>query len=268
MNVQNRDSFVFLEHVSIMRGETLVLRDVSLNIDAGECVAILGPNGCGKSTLIKTLTCELYPLAKPETRVELFGRNRWDVTQLRRMLGLVSSEPPVRDALGISGLEAVLTGFFSSARIWPNLTVEPWMRERAEQAISEVGAQQVAEQPIGTMSAGQQKRVLIARALVASGLNGFQRVLLMDEPSNALDLAAQRELRHTMQRLALQGTGLILVTHHVEDIVPAVDRVIMMQNGRVVSDGLKTDALTDSRLSELFHAKVTVRKRDGYYMAY
>lgn len=268
MSDVTESQFVSLQHVSVMRGDAVVLHDLSLQIAAGECVAILGPNGCGKSTLIKTLTCEIYPLVQPEMRVELFGRSRWDVTLLRRMLGLVTSEPLPRDALQVPGLEAVLTGFFSSARIWPNLSVEPWMRERAWQMLREVGGENLAQQPLGTMSAGQQKRVMIARALAASGLENRQRVLLMDEPSNALDLAAQRELRNTMQRLASQGTGLILVTHHVEDIVPAVERIVMMQNGRVVADGPKHEMLTGERLSRLFDADITVKEREGYYLAY
>ncbi len=261
------DSFVSLQHVSVMRGETVVLHDVSLDIARGECIAILGPNGCGKSTLIKTLTCELYPLATPESHVRIFGRERWDVQRLRRMLGLVTSEPIPRDALSVTGMEAVLTGFFSSARIWPHLHVTGEMRERAAQAMQSAGVQHLAAQTLGTLSAGQQKRILIARALVGSGDGPGRRVLLMDEPSNALDLAAQRELRSTMRRLAQQGTGLILVTHHVEDIVPEIGRVILMKQGRVADDLAKAEALTSERLSALFSTSVTVTERDGYYTA-
>lgn len=259
--------FVALQHVSVMRGESVVLHDVDLTIAAGECVAVLGPNGCGKSTLIKTLTCELYPLVRPETSVRIFGRQRWDVTQLRRMLGVVTSEPPVRDAMSVPGLEAVLTGFFSSARLWPNLKPTPEMRERAEQVLHEVGAESLADRPLGEMSAGQQKRVLIARALAASGDGSGRRVLLLDEPTNALDLRAQRELRETMRRLAQKGTGIILVTHHVEDIVPEIGRVITMRDGRIASDGAKAEALTAARLSALFGALIDVTERNEFYFA-
>lgn len=265
--MSERDNFVDLQQVSVMRGDAIVLRDVNLSIAAGECVAIAGPNGCGKSTLIKTLTCELYPLVAPGMRVRIFGRDRWDVTQLRRMLGVVAAEPPVRDVLGVPGLEVVLTGFFSAARMWPHLHATAEMRERAWQVLQEVGGAEMAERALGEMSAGQQKRVLIARALAASGDGSGQRMLLLDEPANALDLRAQGELRETMQRLTERGTGIILVTHHVEDIVPGIGRVILMRDGRIAGDGPKAEMLRAERLGELFSTVVEVTERGGYYFA-
>jgi len=261
------NSFVEMQHVSVMRGDAVVLRDVRLRIAAGESVAILGPNGCGKSTLIQTLTCELYPVVRPGSLVRIFGRERWDVTQLRRMLGVVAAEPPVRDALSVPGLDVVLTGFFSSARLWPHLQPTAEMRERAWEVLRAVGAAELERRPLGEMSAGQQKRVLIARALAASGDGSGRRVLLLDEPGNALDLRAQRELRETMRRLAQQGTGILLVTHHVEDLVPEMGRVILMRGGRIVLDGAKAEALTGASLSGLFGAPVEVVERDGCYFA-
>ncbi len=249
-------SFIELQHVNVCRGTETVLHDVSLSVAAGESVAILGPNGCGKSTLLKTLTCELYPLAEPQMRVELFGRARWDVTQLRRMMGVVNSEPPCRDALSVPGFEVVLTGFFSAARLWPNLTVTDEMRARAEVAMRDAGVEHLRDRPLRAMSSGQQKRVMMARALAASGMDGGQRVLLLDEPANTLDLVAQRDLRATMQRLAEQGTAVLLVTHHVEDIVPAMRRTVMLREGCVVADGPTETVLTSQALSDLFGAAV------------
>ena len=92
-------TFLELEHVNVARGDKVVLHDVNLRVDAGEHIAILGPNGCGKSTLIKTMTCELYPIAEPETRVSIFGRERWDLTELKKRLGVVSPELPGKPTL-------------------------------------------------------------------------------------------------------------------------------------------------------------------------
>ena len=105
----------------VARGNNIVLHDLSLRIDSGEHLAILGPNGCGKSTLLKTITCELYPLVRPETSVRIMGRERWDLTQLKRRMGVVAAELPGRQTLSITGLDAILTGFFSSSTLWPNL---------------------------------------------------------------------------------------------------------------------------------------------------
>ena len=90
------EPFLLFEHVSVARGDNVVLHDINLRIEPGEHVAILGPNGCGKSTLLKTMTCECYPLVKPETRVRIFGRERWDLTELKKRLGVVSAELPVQ----------------------------------------------------------------------------------------------------------------------------------------------------------------------------
>ena len=109
---------------------------------------------------------------------------------------------------------------------------------------------------------------MIARALVGSALDSADRTLLLDEPSNALDLAAQAELRETLRSLAQQGTGLMLVTHQISDIIPEIDRVLFMRAGRIVADGGRRELLTEDRLQELFGVRVSVTSRDGFLHAW
>src|SRR5271170_5963306 len=193
------EPFLHLAHVSVARGDNVVLHDINLTVNTGEHIAILGPNGCGKSTLIKTITCECYPLVQPGMEVSIFGRERWDLTELKKRLGVVSAELPGKPTLHTTGRDAVLTGFFSSSTLWPNLTVTEEMRVRAEEVLRQIDAVDLAEKPVGEMSAGQQRRIMIGRALVGSA-----GMLLLDEHSNALDLAAQAELRDllTAERLS------------------------------------------------------------------
>ncbi len=257
------ETFLSLEHVDVARGENVVLHDINLSVRKGEHIAILGPNGCGKSTLIKTMTCECYPIAKPGTRVSIFGRERWDLTELTKRLGVVSAELPGKPTLGITAREAVLTGFFSSSTLWPNLVVTSAMEDRAEAVLEIVGAKRIAEKRVGEMSAGQQRRVMIGRALVASS-----EMLLLDEPSNALDLPAQRDLRELLRELAQQGTGVLLITHNIADILPEIGRVLMMREGRIVADGVKAELLTAEGLSWLFGCDVGVVEREGFYSAW
>ena len=250
--------FLDLRHVSVARGDRVVLHDINLRLDAGEHVAILGPNGCGKSTLILTITCQLYPMVEPEMRVRIFGRERWDLTQLRRHFGVVAgglfgSELPGERTAVTTGLDAVIAGFFSASTLWPNLHVTAEMHERAHEALERMDAAHLSGQLMGEMSAGEKRRILIARALVHR-----PRQLLLDEPSNALDLAAQRDLRDTLRRLAREGTGLVLVTHHLGDILPEIDRIILMRDGRIVADGPRKELLTENRLGELFSVPVRI----------
>ncbi|MGA3263445.1 MAG: ABC transporter ATP-binding protein [Terracidiphilus sp.] len=254
-----QSEFLELRHVNVARGERVVLHDVNLTIRAGEHVAILGPNGCGKSTLILAMTCQIYPIVRPGMVVRIFGRERWDLTELRRHFGVVLAELPGERTAVTTGLDAVIAGFFSASTLWPNLRVTGEMHERAVEALERMETGHLAGQLVGEMSAGEKRRILIARALAHR-----PRQLLLDEPSNALDLAAQRELRETLRRLAREGTGLVLVTHHLGDILPEIERLILMRGGRIVGDGAREELLTETRLSELFHAPVRIGRDEEW----
>lgn len=256
---ETSNHFLELQHVNVARGDRVVLHDVNLSIRTGEHVAIMGPNGCGKSTLILTMTCQIYPIVKPDMRVQIFGRERWALTELRQHFGVVGTDLPGERTAVTTGVDAVVAGFFSASTLWPNLHATAEMRERAWEALERMEATRLAQQTVGTMSAGEKRRILIARALVHR-----PRQLLLDEPSNALDLAAQRELRDTLRRLAQEGTGVVLVTHHLSDILPEVERIIFMRDGRIIADGRRADVLTEARLSELFHTPVRIGRDEEW----
>ena len=258
------EHFLELAQVNVARGDRVVLHDINLSIRTGEHVAILGPNGCGKSTLILTMTCQIYPMPLEGMQVRIFGRERWDLTQLRRHFGVVGAglmgtELPGERTAVTTGLDAVIAGFFSASTLWPNLHVTGEMRERAVEALERIEAGHLATQLVGEMSAGEKRRILIARALVHR-----PRQLLLDEPSNALDLAAQRDLRETLRRLAQEGTGLVLVTHHLGDILPEIERVILMRGGRIVGDGSRAEMLTAPKLSGLFNTPVRIGRDEEW----
>jgi len=247
-------------HVSVMRGDKIALDDVTLSILSGEHVAILGPNGSGKSTLIKTITRECYPLIQPGSSLSILGRETWNVFDLRPLLGIVSNDLMAASTRDITGIEAVLSGFFSSIGIQPYHHVTPSMLEKARAVLDLVEAPYVAERAMTAMSSGEAKRILIARALVHDPLS-----LLLDEPSNSLDFRAMLELRETLRKLAQTGTGILLVTHHLEDLIPEIDRVILLRCGRIFADGSKNEMLTSARLTELFGHPVELIERRGFY---
>jgi iron complex transport system ATP-binding protein len=235
------------------------LDNISLRIESGEHVCILGPNGCGKSTLIKTITRECYPVARDDSFISILGRERWNVFELRSLLGIVSPDLLASCTGDATGRDVVLSGFFSSTRIFPHHRPDPHQLALATLALERMGIAHLADRSVARMSSGEAKRTLIARSLVHA-----PQALLFDEPSNALDIAAQLQLRQTMRSLAQSGMAILLVTHHVSEIIPEIERVILLRDGRILGDGPKASMLTSEKMSGLFAVPVRV-SRDGEY---
>ena len=245
-----------------------VLDGLSLEIPPGQHTAILGPNGSGKSSLIKLLTQEYRPLASPAgvSTVSLFGRDRWDIFELRSLMGIVSPDVGSDLAAGaegraLSGLEVVVSGFFATRGIQPYQHVSDEMWREGIRALDLMEAGHLADKPMQEMSTGEARRVLIARALVPD-----PPALLLDEPTSGLDMVATARFLDTLRGLADRGKTIIFVTHHLHEIIPEVERVVLLQAGRVYVDGAKSDVLRDEPLSAAFGAPVHVDRHDsGFY---
>jgi len=249
------------QDVTVYRGEKIALDGITLSIQVGEHVAILGPNGCGKSTLIKTITRECYPRYSGNgAGLRIFGQECWNVFDLRALLGIVSNDLMQSCARDISGREAVLSGFFSSIGIWPNHHVTAAMEAKTDEIMALLEITHLAGRDVNEMSSGEARRILIGRALAHD-----PKALVLDEPTASLDLHAMHELRAILRKLAQAGTSIIVVTHHLPDIIPEIGRVILIKKGRVLRDGAKRDVLTSGLLSELFETPVELVERDGLY---
>lgn len=269
------DLLLDYHNVSVYRGDHLALDRVTLAIRRGEHVAILGPNGCGKSTLIKTMTRECYPARGAEpSGLRILGRELWDIGELQSMLGIVTNDLVEECTRGMSSdfaelsrrvtaRDTVLSGFFSSIGLWAHHVVSPDMESRAHALLSELGVAHLADRPLHEMSSGEVRRVVIARALVHD-----PHALVLDEPTNSLDVRATYELRETVRGIAQAGRTILLVTHHLADIIPEIERVILLQCGRIVADGPKREVLTAHALSGLFGIPVDIAERDGYFQVW
>jgi iron complex transport system ATP-binding protein len=258
-----------LTDATVVKDGVRILDGLTLTIGDGEHAAILGPNGAGKTTLINLLTHQDYAFvregAPPAVRV--FGGTRWNVFELRTQLGIISNDLHQRFVAGhsagrIRGDEAVVSGFFATQGFLINWSVTAEMRDRASEALDRLEAAHLAGKWLDQMSTGEVRRVLIARALV-----NRPRALVLDEPSAGLDVVARYRFLETVRRLAREGTTIVLITHHVEEIIPEIDRVFLLQRGRVLDSGDKAAMLTDERLSTLFGAPVTLGRERGYYHA-
>lgn len=255
---------------TVVKGNTTLLDDLNLEIARSEHTAILGPNGSGKSSLIRLLTREYYPLARSrsgeQSSVRILGQERWNVVSLRTLLGIVSSELHqtfTRSSEGITGKEAVLSGLFGSIGLAANHVVTEAMHAQADAALRGMEAMHLRDQPMETMSTGEARRIVIARALVSD-----PQALLLDEPTTGLDLVATRRFMETVRTIAQRGKTILLVTHHIQEILPEVERVILLRNGRVFHDGRKEEVLSKDTLSELYRSSITVtRSPTGFYTA-
>jgi len=249
-----------MENVSVARGENLGLDRLTLRIELGEHVCILGPNGSGKSTLIRTITRDNYPLLQDGSSMRILGRSLWNVFELRTKLGIVSPDLLAACSTEATGVDVVLSGFFSSTRIFPNHAPLPEHLKRAAATLERLGVAHLAARKVTEMSSGEAKRTLIARALVHE-----PHTLLFDEPSNTLDIAGRLGLRNTLRELARSGLGILLVTHHISEIIPEIERVVLLKRGRVQADGPKETILSAERLSALFEVPVKLFREDGYF---
>jgi iron complex transport system ATP-binding protein len=258
-----------LSDATVVKDDRPVLDRLSLTIRDGEHTAILGPNGAGKSLLIGLLTNAERPLAREDgdPPVRVFGRDNWDIFELRRILGVVSARLHVQFVAGntegrIRADAAVVSAFLASYGVLRYGDVTDVMRQRSRAALETVGAGHLGGRFLDELSSGEARRVMLARVLVTE-----PRALVLDEPTAGLDLAARHAFMERVRAVARQGTTVILVTHHLEEIIPEIERVVLLRAGRIAGDGPKAEMLGSARLSALFDLPVAVESADGYHYA-
>jgi iron complex transport system ATP-binding protein len=260
------DPIIELRNATFIRGRTRVFENLTLSVARGQHTAVLGPNGAGKSSLIRMLTLEDRPRANSDVpALRLFGRSSWDLSELRSRLGVVTGDLDAGFGLGTSGgrvcgLDVALSGLLGSHGVFSHHDVTNGMRARAAEALARVGASHLAARPLNELSAGERRRTLIARALINT-----PEALVLDEPTAGLDPVARHRFMESVRRLAQEGTTLIVVTHHIDEIIPEIGRVVLLRAGQVVFDGPTDAALTAERLGEVFGGPVVVQYTGGYY---
>ena len=254
---------VEIAHATVYRGETLALKDLSLTLIEGEHTAVVGPNGSGKSTLLRLLSQELYPVEREGARVRLFGKDRWNVWDLRRRLGVVSHDLQHQYLGQASGLDVILSGYHASIGVYDHQPFQTEQYERAHRLMERLAIARLKDREFDDMSTGEQRRCLLARALVHE-----PGALILDEPTTGLDLKARFQYLAILRRLMGEGKTIVLVTHHLHDIPPEVSRIVLLKDGAIVADGPKRDVLTSARLTTVFDTPVNVVQSDGWFQAW
>jgi len=234
----------------IERSGTVILRDVNWRVRRREHWVILGANGSGKTSLLSALTGYLMPTSGEISVLgETYGESDW--RELRRQIGLVSSSLRQRMADDEPALATVASGKYAMIDFWGRVTRTE--RAGALSLLKQVGCEYLAERSWRVLSQGERQRVLIGRALMAK-----PRVLILDEPCAGLDPAAREHFLQFLQRLGgrKNSPALVLVTHHVEEIMPVFSHVLLLKKGRVLAAGEKADVLTSKNLSQTFTARM------------
>jgi iron complex transport system ATP-binding protein len=257
------ENMVEFRDVAVWRGENRVLDGLTLDLPLGQSTAILGPNGSGKSTLLKLLSCELYPEHREGSLMRIFGRERWNVWELRTRLGVVSNDLQTQYAGSATGWDVLLSGYTSTPRIWPHHRFTDLQRARVDELFQTLGISHLKEKLYSTMSTGEQRRLLLGRALVHD-----PAALVLDEPTSGLDIQGAFGYLETVRLLMHSGRTVVLVTHHIHEIPPEVERVILLRSGRIFADGSKIEVLTSEILSELFGVGIDVVEANGFYQAF
>lgn len=252
-----------IRDAQVVRSERTILQVDSFDLAEGEHVALLGPNGAGKSTFIQLLTRETFPLYREEPPVRFRGQGRPLLEDIHRALGIVSSTMHEQVRVHLPVADIVCGGLFGTLGVPRHVHPSASDRAAAANALERLGIADLADRDIMTLSTGQARRALVARELVRD-----PQVLIFDEPCTGLDPQGMYQLRQTMAQLAAEGRSIVLVTHYPEDIIPAIDRVLLIKDAHVFADGPKAELLTTPTMRELFDVPLTVASHDGWYALY
>lgn len=253
-------NLIEFENITVVRGGKKIFSEVSFSIPVGCNTAILGPNGAGKSTLLKLLTRELYPMADGRSSLKIFGESSWNIWDLRSRIGIVSNDLQSMFPPDTSGADVVRSGFFSSIGMWRDRKLSRNQEEKVREILVFSGLDKIASRKFSTFSTGEQRRFILARALVSA-----PEVLVLDEPTSGLDLKASVQYVELLRNLMRAGTTVILVTHNINEIAPEIKSVALLCEGRIIDSGKTEKMLTSEKLSSLFDVPLCVARKNGFY---
>jgi iron complex transport system ATP-binding protein len=262
MNRTNRFPYLDLREVTFTLNGTRILDAVSWKVEPGEHWAILGPNGAGKTTLLKIVCGILWPNAGGE--VYRKGETLIDLSQLRRSIGWVTStladEIPVRETV----LDTVVSGKYAQIGLleYPWEPIPERVYEEARARLKELGCEALASQPFGTLSQGEQQRILVCRARMTDPY-----LIILDEPCAGMDPGARELFLSSLSAIQnINGLpSLVYVTHHVEEILPLFKKTFLLKSGRIIRSGATEEVLSTSTLKQLYGVSLQLLKKNGRY---
>ena len=252
-----------MDGVTVRRGGNTLVHDIDWTVELDERWVVLGPNGAGKTTLLRLAAAELHPTVGV---VHVLGERlgRVNVFELRTRIGLTSAALGLRVPNGETVRDVVVSAGYGVLGRWRE-RYDATDIDRADHLLAAMGVRALADREYGTLSEGERKRTLIARALMTD-----PELILFDEPAAGLDLGGREDLVGRLTALAADpdAPASVLVTHHVEEIPVGYSHALLLREGGVVAAGLLDDVLTDENLSKTFNLPLSVQKRRGRYAAW
>lgn len=255
--------YLDIQNARVYQGDTCVFDGFSATFQRGQNTCILGPNGAGKTTLLKLLTRDLYPVVRDGSYVKIDGSETAVIWEVRKKIGFVSHDLQIRYDAHVRGRDVVMSGLFGAIGMHGHFDVEEHHHQRVDELLNQFDLTHLQERRYWHLSTGQQRRFLLARALVHQ-----PEILVLDEPTNGLDIKAAHAILHDLRDLARSGTTLLLVTHHVQEILPEVQRILMLKSGRIFADGDKSQTLNSTQLSALYDTPLTLVEQNGFYQTF
>lgn len=265
MKADNDPSIIVeIFNTSVIKNDFKLLDSISLIIKKGEHSAIIGPNGSGKTSLLKLITKDYYPVFNGKNSyVRIFEKNNLDIFQLRKKIGIISDNLQNAYNFRCIGRNVILSGFFGSVGIYEYQEITEKMIQKTDEILDFLEIGHLSQKKLDEMSSGEVNRFFVGRALVND-----PEVLILDEPTTNLDIKSTDIFLSYIQKITKKEKSIIMATHNLHDIIPEIESVIMMKNGKIFKNGRKEELLTSENMSGLFDCRINVINNNQNYIAY
>ena len=248
-----------LRNIDIFYKKNPAIKNINLKLAIGENTVIIGPNGSGKSTLIKLIARMVYPIVKEDSHLKIFDSSNINIWELRSKVGFLFSDINLRIKPHMQVIDVILSGYQGTYGLINKNLISSKNRCLAENLIEKLGLKYI-DKYYTNLSDGQKRRVLIARALINN-----PKVLVLDEPTNLLDVKSSYQLLENLSYLAKEGVTILYVTNNIENIIQEIDRVLFIKDGKIINDGCPSKILNSKNISNLYDYSMKILNIDGFW---
>lgn len=262
MSELKKHCIINFENIYVNYGMTTILKNINLKINSDENWAVLGPNGSGKSTLIKLFSHDIYPNTEYNFKKEIFNKDRWNIFELRKKLGIVTNDLHNRflyQGANATSIDVVLSGYEGSIGVFSHHKFSAEQYKEAEDVLKYLDLLEIKDKKVGHMSTGQLRRCVIGRSLIHS-----PQAFVLDEPTTGLDIKSKQSFLNLVQKLA-KKIPIILITHDITEIFSEITHVALMYDGMIYKQGEKDDILTSENLSKVFGLELELKKENNRF---